>query len=95
MPSSNQVRDGGNSIVIAARALIILVTTFQGALRQKYGAGSAIDLLCTAIVALGNLLPAADEEVVEYGGDNAVPETNPEEILGINPAAEAPPTPLE
>lgn len=78
----DKVRDGGNAIVLAARALVILVTTWHGALRQRYGAGSAIDLLCVAIIALGNLLPAADEEVIERGGDNVAPEVNPDAIPG-------------
>lgn len=88
----NIVRDGGNKIVLAARALVILVQTFAGALIQKYGANSAIGLLIAAILNLASLLPAADAEVIEYGGDNDIPEADPGEIVGINPAAPAPPS---
>lgn len=86
-------RDAGNKIVQAAKILVTLVTTFGGYLKQKYGATSAIGLLVDAIIALGALLPDADALVVEYAGENEVPETTPGEILGINPTAPAPPPP--
>lgn len=84
-------RDGGNKIVMAARALVILVQTFGGVLIQKYGATSAIGLLITAILNLATLLPAADALVVDYGGDNVAIVADPAEIVGINPSASAPP----
>lgn len=87
----NIERDGGNKIVMAARALVILVQTFAGVLIQKYGANSAIGLLITAILNLATLLPAADAQVVDYGGDNDIPESDPAEIVGIDAGAAAPP----
>jgi len=89
--SASIERDGGNKIVIAARALVILVQTFAGVLIQKYGEDSAIGLLIAAILNLGALLPAADSQVIDYGGNNDVPETNPEDIVGIDPSAPAAP----
>jgi len=87
MPATTKERDGGNKVVFLAKTLVILVATFGGYLKQKYGATSAIGLLIDAIAALGELLPDAEALVVEYGGDNDVPETDPESILGINPGA--------
>jgi len=86
-------RDGGNKIVMAARALVILVNTFAGVLVQKYGATSAIGLLITAIQNLAPLLPAADAQVIEYGGNNEDAAENPGDIPGIDPSAPAPPDP--
>lgn len=87
-------RDGGNKIVLAAKALVILVQTFSGVLIQKYGANSAIGLLINAILALAPLLPAADAQVIEYGGSNEAIETDPSTIIGIDPDAPPPPLPL-
>lgn len=95
MPAVNHTRDGGNKIVLAAKALVILVQTFAAVLIQKYGANSPIGLLIEAILALSQLLPAAEAEVFEYGGQNTVPATEPENIVGINPDAPAPPAPPE
>lgn len=94
MPTVNYQRDGGNKIVIAAKALIVIVQTFSGVLIQKYGANSAIGLLITAILALAPLLPAADALVVEYGGLNEEIETDPNNVVGIDPSAPPPPLPL-
>lgn len=91
MPAISYERDGGNEIVKLARALVILVQTFAGVLIQKYGATSAIGLLITAILELATLLPAADAEVVEYGGQNEEVLSDPGSIKGINPSAPAPP----
>lgn len=91
MPTTNVQRDGGNKIVLAARALVILVQTFAGVLVQKYGATSAIGLLITAILNLAPLIPNADAEVVEYGGNNEAIVADPSEILGIDAGAIAPP----
>lgn len=84
-------RDGGNKIVAAAKALIIIVNTFSGVLIKKYGKNSAIGLLIAAILNLAPLLPEADAEVVEYAGDNADVLVDPDNILGNNPLAAAPP----
>lgn len=88
-------RDAGNKIVKFAKILVTLVTTFGGYLKQKYGADSPIGLLIDAIIALGALLPDADALVVEYGGNNDTPETDPEHIIGIRPGAPEPPDPPE
>lgn len=93
--NENRMRDGGNKIVAAARALVIIVQTFGGYLIQKYGANSAIGLLVAAILNLAPLLPAADAQVIEYGGDNADIALDPLTINGINPDAPAPPEPPE
>lgn len=91
MPTQTIERDGGNRVVIAARALVILVQTFGGALIQKYGANSAIGLLIAAILNLGALLPSADAQVFEYGGNNEAIELDPNAIPGIDEGAPAPP----
>lgn len=94
MASASYQRDGGNKIVIAAKALVILVQTFSGVLIQKYGATSPIGLLIAAILALAPMLPEADAQVIEYGGNNDEIETDPSSIIGIDPDAPPPPLPL-
>lgn len=86
-----QVRDGSDKISNLARILIQLCATFGGALKAKYPPPSAVATLIDAIAALGTLLPAADAQMLDYGGTNAPVLDNPETITGINPAADAPP----
>lgn len=87
----NRVRDGGNKIVKLARALVVITQTFAGILIQKYGEDSAIGLLVKAILNLSLLLPSADAEVVEYGGQNEPVVIDPSSIPGINAGAPLPP----
>lgn len=87
-----QVRDGSDKISQLARALIALVGTFGGILKAKYPPPSAVSALVDAIAALALLLPAADAQMLDFGGDNADVLDDPTTIKGINPAADAPPT---
>lgn len=87
-----QVRDGSNEISTLARQLVALVGLFGGQLKAAYPPPSAVSLLVDAIAALATLLPAADAQMIDYGGSNEAIILDPENIPGKNPAAPAPPT---
>jgi ABC-type cobalamin transport system permease subunit len=79
-----KTRDGGNKIVTAAKALIVIVQTFAGVLIAKYGADSAIGLLIQAILNLAPMLPDAEAQVVEYDGENAGVLSDPADAPGLS-----------
>jgi hypothetical protein len=90
MPVSvEKQRDGGNKIVIAAKALVVIVQTFSAYLILKYGANSAIGLLIQAILNLAPMLPSAEAMVVEYDGANDPIILDPSTIPGLDPSAPA------
>lgn len=86
-----RTRDGGEKIVRLAKALIVIVQTFAATLIKKYGAESGIGLLITAILALSQLLPEAEGDVLDFGGDNSDALENPGGIPGTDPSAPLPP----
>lgn len=88
-----RTRDGGEKIVKLAKALIVLVQVWANVLIKKYGAESAIGLLITAILALGNLLPDAEDQVLDIGGNNAPVLDDPTTIAGVDVDAPPPPEP--
>ena len=90
-----QTRDGSDKIVRLARALVILVTTFAGALKAKYPGTNPVSLLIDAIIALGALLPAAEAVMLDYGGSNEAVIVTPEDAKGIDPLAPAAPVFVE
>ena len=89
--SVQRVRDGGNKIVFLARALVNVTQVFAPYLIQKYGATSAIGILVSSILALGEQLPLAAADVVEFGGGNDAIQSDPSEVSGITPDAPLPP----
>lgn len=87
---ADRKRDGGERIVKLARALVVIVQTFAATLWKKYGKTSGIGLLISAILALAELLPTAESDVLDYGGDNDDILLDPATAPGVDPSA--PPT---
>lgn len=83
--------DGSNKMVILARALVIFVTKAGGYLISKYGVNSPIGVLVAAIIALGELLPAAEADALLFDGDNAPVLADPDNIPGSGGILPAPP----
>lgn len=76
------MRDGGDKIVKLAQALILITQKFAGILKAKFPPPSPISALIDAILALSVLLPAAEGQVFDYGGQNEPVEADPNDVQG-------------
>ena len=84
-------RDGSNKLVLLARALVIFTQKAAGFLINKYGANSPIGILVAAIIAIGELLPAAEADALLTGGDNDPVFDDPNDIPGMSEFLPVPP----
>lgn len=63
-------RDGSNKLVLLAKSLLALVVAWQGQILRNFPDNSAIKNLLEAILALAPLLAEAEQDLIEYGGQN-------------------------
>lgn len=90
-PANLPERDGIASLLDLAKKSCTLLNTFGFLIEQKYPNGTAVNAFYVAAKAVCALLPEAQAEWYEPGGQNEPITENPELTPGINPAAPAPP----
>lgn len=83
-PLAGIQRDGVDTIIKLAKTLCRIVGVFSPTIRSKWANNGQIISLLDAVEALCPLIqPAADSQYEwETGGNNSVPDTNPEDVPG-------------
>lgn len=89
-PYADYEKTGYKKLLDLAKTLCRLVQQWEVVIRAKFGDNVAMMALLTAVLALCELLPAADAEYQAFTLATTPPDETSEETAGYDPSADEP-----